>query len=137
MGTDAPISEAGWHRLANHLANHVHGRYHEHSDDSLAAYADLVRDLLSRGNVRVVFLEAPAPRRTKDEVLGAELWESYRMRMYEFAAENGAEYWELAEECLVESDYFDYTHIYKYEARERFTDALAARIASRLAGAGG
>jgi hypothetical protein len=57
----------------------------------------------------------------------------YSADVKKFAAKNKLPFWDIASEAqLTAGDFFDYTHVRRQSARERFTEVLAGRIAELL-----
>ena len=128
-----PIEEAAGLELEQWLGETVNRRYRHQALRTLGEYSRIVSDLRKRGLWQIVFLEAPSRERTRSVVIGEPIWSQHVERMKSFAEERGVLYWDLCEEAeLEDTDFFDYTHLYRRPARERFTSALAGRVAALL-----
>ena len=102
-----------------------------HRAECLAAYAAVGRRLRAGGSLRVAVLETPLSPTVIEEYVGADVLAEHRERMHAFAAENGFEFWSLADEAgLVSSDFKDHTHLSSARARQRFTELLVERLLS-------
>jgi hypothetical protein len=93
--------------------------------------------MLRERRVRAVLLEAPmSPHGLA--IVGEGLLARYRDEITTFAAERELPYWDLSPEVgLAEEDFWDAQHIWSTSARQRFTAALALRLAPLLAARGG
>ena len=90
-------------------------------------------EVTKRGAVAFVLLEAPVRPSALEEVYGADGFAAHTENMRAFAEEHGFLYWNLNQEAgLTDSDYYDYTHLWVAEARERYTRVLGGKVASLI-----
>ena len=122
------IDEAGWHSQAERVQR-LMSDYDSRFDETLVYYERMIAELERRGNVRVVLLESPIRPRSIEETIGVEVWDDHVARMQAFAARTGIRYWNLNERAkLRNEDFYDYVHVYRPEAQERFTQALSEAL---------
>lgn len=129
---DAPIDEAGWDLQAERIRRLI-ADYQRHFDVTLGYYEDMARDLMRRGDVRVVLLESPICPRCIEETLGDAFWAEHARRMHAFAERVGIRYWNLNDRAgLVNDDFYDYVHLFNPDAQTRFTVVLSEALAELL-----
>lgn len=104
-----------------------------HREAGLAATRRLLDRALELGVRRVVLLEMPASSRTRAELYGPAVRDTYLQAVSALSSEARVAHWDLADEAaLTEDDFLDFVHLGTPEATARFTDALAARLAALL-----
>ncbi len=127
------ISEERWQRHQTAVRKHEIPNLRWQAPRTLAHLVRIAEDLESRGRVSVVLVEAPMSPRARQEIYG-EVHAPYLDLVREFAREHGLEHWTLSSEArLEEADFFDWTHLNSADARRRYSDALADRVAGLLA----
>lgn len=104
--------------------------YPAHSEDGLRLLGASLERV--RG-IEVLLLETPLAPMIVDEFVGREFLEEHRSRMRTFASERGFEYVSLDQEAQLEDpDFYDHTHVFREQAQQRFTVALARVLSERL-----
>ena len=127
-----PIDQSGWNTQAERVQR-LMADYDRRFDETLVYYERMIAEIERRGNVRVVLLESPIRPRSIEETIGSNAWNHHVERMQAFADRHGVRYWNLNERAeLRNEDFYDYIHVYRTEAQQRFTRALGEALEGSL-----
>lgn len=106
--------------------------YPKYSEDGLRLLGGSLEQVHARG-IDILMVETPLAPLIVDEFVGREFLDEHRARMRSFASSRGFEYVNLDEEAQLEdADFYDHTHVFREQAQQRFTAALARVLSERM-----
>ncbi|QEF99626.1 hypothetical protein Mal15_36920 [Stieleria maiorica] len=90
-----------------------------------------IRRLKQNDNVQVVLLEATMSPRMKRHDIDRGFWPIYQNVIADVSNECDVMYWDI-NDSVPESGYLDWAHLRNLDAKSRFADALAKKVAEQL-----
>ncbi|MEM6928062.1 MAG: hypothetical protein AAF602_14110, partial [Myxococcota bacterium] len=103
-------------------------RLEVHGPGRIAVMGRVAERIRARGHVPV-FVAGPRIRVPPDDPATVARYDALLQRARD---EHGVEVWQLEEAELLPSDFVDVVHLRTAEGSERFTEALSARLVTRL-----
>ena len=129
-----PMTQASLDKEIERLRERLAG-YEANVERNLGTLARLIARWRALGQTELAFLDSPVNPRLRGLVMDEGTRRAHRERIARFAREHGVHHWSLAKSAALEpDDFYDMTHLRTTAAKDRYTRALAERLAGVLAG---